>query len=247
MEQITQDHVHDDREALADAVAVAFIDLLSRVQAAGRDPHVVLTGGGTAGIVHARIAEVAAEAADAGVDWSRVHFWWGDERFVPADDDERNAVQAHTAMLSRLEVTPDHVHRAPASDSAPDAASAAQQYAVDLESHAPERFDLVMLSLGPDCHIASLFPGHEALDADVRTWTVAVTDSPKPPPERVSLTLGALSRASELWVMATGADKAEAVATTRTPGDVHEAPLRALLRGGAQVHWYMDRAAASPK
>lgn len=247
MELTTQDHVHDDQEALADAVAVAFVALLSRVQAEGRDPHVVLTGGGTAGVVHARIADVAADAADTAVDWSRVHFWWGDERFVPTEDEERNAVQAHTAMLSKLEVTPDHVHRAPGSDDAPDAASAAQLYAVDLESHAPERFDLVMLSLGPDCHIASLFPGHEALNADEHAWAVAVRDSPKPPPERVSLTLGALSRTSEIWVMATGADKAEAVATTRTPGAMDDAPLRALLRGNAQVHWYMDRAATSPK
>ncbi|WP_110241375.1 6-phosphogluconolactonase [Nocardioides gilvus] len=238
------DHVHDDSTALADAVAQAFLDLLVRVQAEGRDPHVVLTGGSMAGLVHARIAELAP---DTGVDWGRVHFWWGDERFVPADDTERNAVQAQAALLGRLGVTPRFVHRAPASDTAPDAATAARQYAEELEAQAPRTFDLVMLSLGPDGHIASLFPGHDALDADESEWTVAVTDSPKPPPQRVSLSLAALARTSELWLMATGAEKAEAVVRSRTPGPVSEAPLRALLHGGAQVKWYMDRAATSPK
>ena len=229
---------------MAETVARAFLDLLVRVQAEGRDPHVVLTGGSTAAAVHTRVADLAAGAA---VNWARVHFWWGDERFVPAEDSERNAVQAHSAMLSHLAVDPERVHRTPASDTTPDAASAAQQYAAELESQAPERFDLVMLSLGPDGHIASLFPGHAALRADVRDWTVAVTDSPKPPPERVSLTLGALARTDELWLMATGADKAEAVARSRASGPVEQAPVRGLLDGDARVHWYTDRAAASPK
>lgn len=229
---------------MAETVARAFLDLLVRVQAEGRDPHVVLTGGSTAAVVHTRVADLAAGTA---VDWTRVHFWWGDERFVPAEDSGRNAVQAHAAMLSRLAVDPERVHRSPATDTAPDVASAAEQYAQELESQAPARFDLVMLSLGPDGHIASLFPRHAALKADADHWTVAVTDSPKPPPERVSLTLGALSRTDEVWLMATGSDKAEAVARSRAAGPIEEAPLRGLLDGEARVHWYMDRAAASPK
>lgn len=242
MHQTSMDHVYEDSSALTDAVARAFIELVARVQATGRDPHVVLTGGSAAAAVHGKVASLAPHSA---VDWSRVHFWWGDERFLPAEDEERNAVQARTAMLDPLGVAGGCVHAVPASDSVPEVETAAQQYAAELEAHAPEAFDLVMLSLGPDGHIASLFPGHAALDAESREWTVAVRESPKPPPERVSMTLGALSRTSELWVMAAGSEKAEMLARTRTTGAVSEAPLRALLHGEARVQWHMDEAAAS--
>lgn len=238
------DHIHADSAALAEAVAVAFIDLVTKAQSEGRDPHVVLTGGSAAGLVHAKVADLAA---GSGVDWGRVHFWWGDERFLPVDDAERNAVQAQDAMLGHLGVTAKFVHRIPASDSVPDVRTAAQQYAEELEAQGPVAFDVVMLSLGPDAHIASLFPGHPALETDERESTVAVTDSPKPPPERVSLTLPALARTAELWIMVAGAEKAEAVAMSRGPGPTSEAPLRELLRGDVHVQWHMDRAAASPR
>lgn len=236
----TTDHLHQDSTALVEHVARDFLELVARVQADGRDPHVVLTGGGIAAQVHAKVAALAAEHQ---VDWSRVHFWWGDERFVASDDDERNAKQAADAMLDHLDVDPAFVHRAPGSDQAPDAAQAARQYAEQIEQHGPENFDLVMLSLGPDGHVASMFPGHEALSAE--GWTTSVTDSPKPPPERVTLTLPALARTSQLWIMATGAEKAEVLARTRTSGPVSEAPARALL-GATDVHWYMDEEAAAP-
>src|SRR5690606_3753803 len=151
---------------------------------------------------------------DAPVDWARVSFWWGDERFVPRDSDERNAVQARAAMLDHLPVDPARVHVVPSSDDVRDNVAAAAAYADLLEQHGPERFDLVMLGVGPDGHADSLFPGHPGLDAR-GTSTVSVDDSPKPPPERVSLTFETLTRADAVWFLANGEGKAEAVAAAR--------------------------------
>jgi 6-phosphogluconolactonase len=102
-----------------------------------------------------------------------------------------------------------------------------------------------MLGVGPDGHVASLFPGSPELDVD-DTIAVAVTDSPKPPPERVSLTYAALNRADEVWFVVSGADKAEAVgrALATPPADLHEIPA-AGVRGEAATIWFLDHESAS--
>lgn len=230
--------VAEDAAALAGEVASRLLARLEELQAAGRDPHVCLTGGGIADLVHREVAR----RDDAPVDWSRVSFWWGDERFVPAASDERNVVQARAAMLDHLPVDPARVHVVPSSDDARDNVAAAGAYAALLADHGPERFDLVMLGVGPDGHVASLFPGHPGLEAR-GTSTVAVDDSPKPPPERVSLTFETLNRADAVWFLANGEGKAEAVAAARRDGPVTECPARGV-RGRAETLWLLDEAAA---
>lgn len=239
--------VHEDASELAAAVASRLLARLEEAQAAGRVPHVALTGGSIADEIH---REVARRAPDSSVDWGRVEFWWGDERFVSSDSADRNALQAREAMLDALGVDPLRVHEAPGSDLVDDVQAAARAYARELHEHGAEEFELVMLGLGPDGHIASLFPGHPGLEARDAV-TVAVSSSPKPPPERVSLTLEALNRSRAVWFVVSGDQKAAAVADALAPGPARPSsahgtrhPAREVA-GRVETVWFLDRAAAS--
>jgi 6-phosphogluconolactonase len=235
--------VHQSREDLATSVAGAFLRLVTVLQASGEIPQVALTGGGIADEIHREIARLAA--TDDEIDWSLVDFFWGDERYVAPDSDDRNARKARADLLDHLDVDPARVHEIPATDSAPDVAAAATAYADEVRSVGSGRFHLVMLGVGPDGHVASLFPGFPQLDVD-DAIAVPVTGSPKPPPERVSLTYPALNRADEVWFVVSGEDKAEVVgrALATPPPDLHEIPA-AGVRGEAETIWFLDRESAS--
>lgn len=232
--------VRPDAESLATHVAGLLLDKLAAVQAEGRVPGIALTGGSIAEKIH---REVARLAGTSDVDWSRVDVWWGDERYLPADHAERNAGQARAALLDQVGVDPARVHEVPASDAGhPDVEAAAAAYDDELRTHGTGRFDVVMLGVGPDGHVASLFPGYPQLDVADRV-AVAVTDSPKPPPERVSLTFGALNRTREVWFLVSGAGKAAAVARALGGVDPHEIPA-AGVHGQERTLWLLDEDAA---
>jgi 6-phosphogluconolactonase len=233
-------------DALAAAVAGRLVVRLAAIQAAGRTPAIALTGGTIANKIHEAV--VTATEGHEDVDWSRVDVWWGDERYVPADDDQRNAKQAWDAMLSHLDVSPGRVHEMPASDGPHDSVQdAATAYGDQVRSRGTGRFDVVMLGVGPDCHVASLFPGSKQLDVD-DAIAVGVTDSPKPPPERISLTLPALNRTSDVWFVVSGSGKAEAVSKALATGDdaadVHDIPAVGV-HGQDATFWFLDEEAAS--
>lgn len=227
-----------DAEALVAEVAENFLDLLIRRQAEGAVPSIALTGGTIADRIH---AAVAAHPRAQEVDWSKVVFWWGDERFVAPDSEERNAVQARRALLDPVGAV--HVYEMPDSSAFHDLAHAAATYAEEMRSDATaDEFDLVMLGLGPDGHVASLFPGFPQLNVD-DAIAVAVTGSPKPPPERITLTFAALNRTREVWFLVSGDAKSEAVARTlAAEGTVHATPARGIL---ANQIWFLDDEAAS--
>jgi 6-phosphogluconolactonase len=210
---------------------------------------VVLTGGGIGTGV---LAELAAAPARDAVDWPRVEVWWGDERFVPYGDPERNETGARSALLDHVDVVPERVHPMPGPDG-PDGhnpEAAAERYAAWLQAAAePQdragvpRFDVLMLGIGPDAHVASLFPGLPALYEEERT-VVAVRGAPKPPPTRLSLTLPAIRAASEVWILATGAEKAGAVRMALSGAGPVQVPA-AGARGVRQTLFLLDRAAAA--
>ncbi len=232
-------------QQLGDEVAATLVARLHQAQAQGRVPAVALTGGTVAVTIHEAV--VASPERDR-VDWSRVDVWFGDERYVPADDPERNARQATDAMLAHLPFDADRVHRMPASDDGFDSLdAAAAAYADEVRREGSGRFDVVMLGLGPDGHVASLFPGFPQLDVDDRI-AVAVTGSPKPPPERISLTFPALNRSGEVWFVVSGDGKADAVARALATGgdaaDVHDLPAVGV-HGQDRTLWFLDEAAAS--
>jgi 6-phosphogluconolactonase len=232
-----------DPAAVAAAVADRFLQRLVAAQGRGEEPHVALTGGTIAEAVH---RQIALRAPDHDVDWTRVVFWWGDERYVAPDSPERNALDARQGFLDVVGAT--QVHEIPSTAAAPDVDSAATAYADLLRSAGAGQFDLVMLGMGPDGHVASLFPGFAQLDVDDRI-AVPVTGSPKPPPERVSLTFAALNRTRATWFLVTGEEKADAVHRALAgEGDVHETPARGIdpapISGAGETIWFLDLPAA---
>ncbi|WP_155374614.1 6-phosphogluconolactonase [Catellatospora vulcania] len=237
--------VHADAAALAEAVAGRLLGLLRDAQAARGSAGVVLTGGRVAAAVYR--AMLADPGRDA-IDWSRVDVWWGDERFLPAGDPERNETQAREALLDALPLDPARVHPMPPSDgpdgSDPDLAAA--RYAAELSAHAAgpgglPRFDVLLLGVGEDGHVASVFPGHPS--AEEKGAVAGVRNSPKPPPARTTLTLPTINTAAEVWLIAAGPDKADAVgAALSGAGDV---PLPAgRVHGVSRTVWLLDEASA---
>jgi 6-phosphogluconolactonase len=210
---------------------------------------VVLTGGGIGTKV---LAELAAAPARDAIDWRRVEIWWGDERFLPAGDPERNETGARHALLDHVDVEPSRVHPmpGPGGPDGPDPEAAANRYAEWLRSAAePQdrvgvpRFDVLMLGIGPDAHVASLFPGQPALYEEERT-VVAVRGAPKPPPIRLSLTLPAIQASSEVWILASGSEKASAVRMALSGAGPVQVPA-AGAHGVQHTLFLIDRAAAS--
>jgi 6-phosphogluconolactonase len=232
--------VHADDAALATAVAGELLGRLAVAQSAGGVPDIALTGGTIAEAVHRELARLSGSS---DVDWSRVAIWWGDERFVPRDGPERNAGQARAAFLDAVGVDPAQVHEMPSTDDAANVDEGAEAYSEEVREHGSGDFEIVMLGIGPDGHIASLFPGHPALDVDDRI-AVGVRDSPKPPPERISLTFPALNRARSVWFLVSGEAKAKAVARALGGVDRHEIPAAGVL-GKEETIWFLDRASAS--
>jgi 6-phosphogluconolactonase len=222
-------------------VADRFLQRLAAAQGRGETPNVALTGGTVAEAIHRQIAHKAARlTGDQAVDWDRVVFWWGDERFVAPDSDDRNARDTRASFLDVVGAT--HVHEIPSTADAADVDASAAAYSQRLRDSGAGEFDLVMLGMGPDGHVASLFPGFPQLDAD--GIAVGVTGSPKPPPERVSLTFGALNRARAVWFVVTGDAKADAVhRALADDGDLHETPARGIQV--VDTTWFLDTAAAS--
>jgi 6-phosphogluconolactonase len=238
--------VSTSAEGLAEETAVRAATALQSALAARPDAHLVVTGGGILEKV------LSALATQDGIEWPRVHVWWGDERYVPADSDDRNDRAAMSLLFDRVDVDPARVHRMPASDAGfgEDAEAAADSYAAELASAVPggddaavPAFDVVLLGVGPDGHCASLFPGHPGTRA-LDTSVIAVRDSPKPPPIRLSLTFPALDAANEIWFVVSGEGKADAVARALGGADRTDVPS-AGPRGRHRTLWLLDQAAAA--
>lgn len=235
--------VHSDPPVLAEAVAARLLVALVDAQAARGEASVVLTGGRVAAAVY---RAVAASPAQHAVDWSRVTVWWGDERFLPAGHEQRNETQARAAFGGLLE--PARVHPMPAGGG-PDGAdpeAAASRYARELaDAGHPARlphFDLLLLGVGEDGHVASIFPEQPA--AYEARAVCAVRGAPKPPPTRLTLTLPTINTAEQVWLVAAGPGKAGAVEMAFSGAGPVQVPA-AGVRGVDRTLWLLDRAAAA--
>jgi 6-phosphogluconolactonase len=232
--------VHPTRQALADAAAARLAVALLDAQNLRGVAHISLTGGSMGSEI---IRSLAAEPARAAVDWTRVHVWWGDERYLPAGHPERNCQQNDEAGLLTLGLVTANVHRIPGPDRSDSVEDSAADYAELLRSDGNGRFDVMVLGVGADGHCASLFPHHPAADT-TGTPTVAVYDSPKPPATRVSLTREALERSREVWFLVSGSTKAEAVRRGVEGAPFDEAPS-AGVHGEDRTLWLVDEEAAA--
>lgn len=233
-EQVIETYV--DAGELAAAAGARLVGAITSA-VGNRGQAVIVLTGGTVGI--ALLRHVAAYAPD--VDWSKVQLFWGDERFVPAEDPDRNYRQAREALLETISIPSGNVHEMAASDGAfgEDIEAAAQAY----EKLLPEEFDVHLLGMGGEGHVNSLFPDTEAVREDSRL-VIAVTDSPKPPPRRITLTLPAVRRAREVWLVVAGAEKAEAAAAAIGGAAPVDVPAAGAIGREATV-WLLDKAAAS--
>lgn len=247
---------HPSFEVLAATTAARLITRLLDAQSERGEATVVLTGG-SVGI--ATLAEVAKSPAHLAVDWSKVNFWFGDDRFVESDSADRNCGQAAKALLDHIPVDPARVHSMAASDTVADLEEATALYIAELaaaartewenddespaEPPAVPRFDVLLLGLGPDAHIASLFPDMAGIRTK-GTPVVGVRNSPKPPPSRVSLTLETINSAQEIWIVAAGADKAAAVGLGLAGANEVQVPASGA-RGVHKTLWLLDEAAAA--
>lgn len=237
--------VHPTVELLRQAAAARLLSAIQDAQARRGVAHVVLTGGGLGSGV---LGATAAHPLLTLVEWPQVHLWWGDERFLPEGHPERNETQNRAALLDGIPLDPAKVHPMAGPDHAADPEDSAARYAAELAAAAqpgawtPE-FDVLLLGMGPDAHVCSLFPGHPALAVTDRP-VCGVRGSPKPPPERVTLTFPALARARHTWFLVAGRDKSAAVALALSGADGSLAPA-AVPRGTESTSWLLDAAAAA--
>jgi 6-phosphogluconolactonase len=236
--------VHPDKEALAASVAARFltktIDILDDQDYA----NIALTGGGMGDAV---LQAVNTSPARDTIDWSRVHFWWGDERFVDRASEDRNERQAHAALLDHIAVPPENLHPFPASDEIADIDEAARVYASELEAFAADgqlfpKFDITFLGVGPDGHIASLFPDRAGI-RETEATVIAERNSPKPPPQRLSLTRPVLNASDRIWLVLAGTDKASALGLALAGASYTEVPV-AGAKGRKRTVFFVDKDAA---
>jgi 6-phosphogluconolactonase len=235
--------VFPDTDAVVAGTAEHLAQAIAEAISARGVAWIVLTGGGT-GI------GVLRQLGSYPVDWARVHVFWGDDRYLPRDDDERNEKQAREALLDHIDIPAANVHAMAASDSAfgDDIAAAARSYADELAAVAEfgsptPVFDVHLLGMGGEGHVNSLFPHTDAVRQSER-MVVGVVDSPKPPPRRITLTLPAVRRSRQVWLVVSGEAKAEAVAAGVGGADPDDWPA-AGATGSEKTLWLLDTAAAS--
>lgn len=227
--------------AAGDRLVIAMATAISKRDIA----YIVLTGGGTG----VKLLKHLGDHGDA-IDWSKVHLFWGDDRYVPADDDDRNDKQAREALLDHIAIPAANVHAMPASDGefGDDIDAAALAYEQVLAANAtggaptPD-FDVHLLGMGGEGHVNSLFP-HSPATRETGRLVVGVTDSPKPPPRRITLTLPAVIRSREVWLVVAGSEKAEAVAAAVGGAASDDLPAAGAVGRDLTV-WLLDEAAAA--
>jgi 6-phosphogluconolactonase len=221
-------------EVLADPAA-AVGELLAQAGADGR--HIVLTGGSTPRTAY-------EHAAGLGADWSRATFWWGDERCVPADHELSNFGMANKALVSKVEAGAVHRIKGELGPAA-GADDYEQQLRTVFGDEGVPRLDLILLGLGPDAHIASLFPGNPELGVTDRLVVGVEVPGMAPLVPRVSFTLPLLNAGREVVFLVAGEDKAEAVA--RAFGNLRpgpDAPSSLVRPESGNLRVMLDSAAA---
>jgi 6-phosphogluconolactonase len=227
------DDVNDLSRRAAEAVAAAIEDAVSQ---RGRCS-IALAGGNTPRPIYRLLASRFKEQ----IPWTDVHVFWGDERFVPAGDPQRNETMVREALLDQVPCPPSNIHAVPAASTAGEAAT---QYEAVLRKHfasAWPRFDLVLLGLGEDAHTASLFPSSPALRENKR-WVVEVT-APAEPSVRVTLTLPVFNHAALTYFLVTGSNKAPALRQALDGADPERYPAAGIRPAGGAI-WWVDRDAA---
>ncbi|KAJ4961164.1 hypothetical protein NE237_021074 [Protea cynaroides] len=243
--------IHENVDELATDLA-DYIAELSEISVKERGFFAIALSGGSLISLMGKLCEAPFNKT---VDWAKWYIFWADERVVAKNHADSNYKLAKDGLLSKVPVVPGHIYSINDSLSAEEAASEyefvlrqlVKTRTVDVSeiSDCP-KFDLILLGMGPDGHVASLFPNHIALD-EKEEWIIFITDSPKPPPERITFTLPVINSASNVAVVVTGANKAEAVhlAIDNVGSECPVLPARMVCPTNGKLVWFLDRAAAS--
>ena len=233
---------------LADAGAVAAeaarrFALLARAAAADHGTFsVAMTGGTTPKSLYRLLGQPPLRDE---VPWDHVFFFWSDERFVAPDDAESNFRLVRETLLDQISLPAANVFPVPTIGGTPEAAAMAYAETITATLGGDMRFDLVLLGVGPDGHTASLFPGRAEVTNPPAPYVIAVHDSPKPPPTRISFTIPLINAAAHVLVLATGAEKAEAVRHSLHPAEGETVPPAGLVTPTTgELVWLVDAAAA---
>ena len=237
--------ISPDPSTLAEAVAARFLSRVAKRVDEGKLAHIALTGGSMGAAV---LAAAARSPRIEKIDWSGVHFWWSDERWVPKGHDDRNEKQSRAALLDALDIPAGNLHVAPASDDGLDLDAAADVHAEELARFAGSEgpwpsFDVCFLGVGPDGHIASLFPDRPEILVTDRS-VLSVRDSPKPPPERLTMTRPVINSSKRVWMVIAGADKASALGLALAGASYASVPA-AGAKGRKRTVFFVDQAAAA--
>ena len=206
---------------------------------------VALSGGSTPKLLYAELAN--DPSLRDRLSWDKIHFFWGDERAVPPDDEESNFRLAHDALLSQVPVPPENVHRIRAEETDP--ALAASDYERELRnffqlnSQQLPRFDLILLGLGPDGHTASLFPSTDALNETehlvVANWIERLKT------HRITVTFPVLNNAASVLFLVSGSEKANVLRDVISGANTDEYPAQRVRPTSGTVTWLVDEDAAS--
>ena len=236
-----QQRIFEDAQAAADACATYILDALSLTLRLQPRATLAISGGQTPRLLFSTLAK-------SGFDWSRVHFFWVDERCVPPTDDQSNFKLANEALLTPAHISKNSVHRIHG-ELLPDEAAAHYIEEIEqffsLDDHQLPIFDVVHRGIGPDAHTASLFPGEPLIDN--RTGIAAAVWVEKLKSHRVTLLPGVLLQARRTVLQVAGEDKADAVRNVlKGPEDPHKYPCQIATRGSDhRAIWFLDKAAAS--
>ena len=236
--------IFPDADQVAREAAHEFIGVANAAIATQGKCTIALAGGSTPRALYSLLAD--DESLRQQLDWSRLHFFWGDERHVPPDHPDSNYRMANTAMLAKVPVPLENIHRILSEE--PDAQEAAGEYqdeirrSLQLQPDQLPRFDLVLLGMGPDGHTASLFPGTTALQESDRL--VAATWVEKFKTDRITLTFPVLNNAANVIFLVCGAEKVPVLRTVLGPGS-NPAPYPAQLvePHNGRLLWLLDEAA----
>jgi len=237
-------HTFENAHILAGGVAGRIVETLGEAVTTSGVASLVLSGGKTPRDVYQLLG---SEDCRNSIPWSLVHLFWGDERCVPPTMPESNYRMVKEALLEAIDIPEKNVHRIRGETPPQDAARAYDQEirsALGLRHDAWPHFTLVLLGLGTDGHVASLFPGTLALQERKRIVTEVYVESLKS--SRITLTLPALNSAEEVVFLVSGKLKAPIFRKIRT-SDTPEYPVQLVQPGSGRVHWYVDREVAEPE
>ena len=232
--------IADDAQGVADACARYILDALTKTLKARSRATLAISGGSTPRALFSNLAK-------SGFDWSKVHFFWVDERCVPPTDNESNFKLANETLLTPARIPKNNVHRIHG-ELLPDEGAARYIEEItdffSLEDHQLPAFDIIHRGIGPDAHTASLFPGEPLIDN--RTGIAAAVWVEKLRSHRVTLLPGVLMAAQRTVIEAVGDDKADAVHNVlKGPEDPHKYPCQIAARDSDTAMWFLDKAAAS--